>query len=212
MIFSIFLLVISVGFVWSENERDAGYFLAKTYRATGVLADSYPEKEYLKDRPSTAISFSGGGSRSFVSAMGQLAALTQLGLIENIQYVTGISGGSWATITYGYSQIEDDSVLLGPITDPSAITREGLSEMNEQCARGFTTPLVLLRIFQDIFTKEASDVGDAYADVLSATYFEPVGINRDTLFSWNENTVSDIKSRNPSLANETFITPKKGRP
>ena len=213
MIFSIVVLVICVGFVWSENERDVGYFWAKTYRrGTGVLADSYPEKEYLKDRPSTAISFSGGGSRSFVSAMGQLAALTQLGLIENIQYVTGISGGSWATITYGYSQIEDDSVLLGPITDPSAITREGLSEMNEQCARGFTTPLVMLRTFQDIFTKEASDVGDAYADVLSATYFEPVGINRDTLFSWNEATVSDIKSRNPSLANETFITPKKGRP
>jgi hypothetical protein len=69
--------------------------------------NDYPElhEESVLSRPNTAIAFTGGGSRSFLASIGYIAGLTELGLIPNIRYISGISGGSWATLTYTYSQL-----------------------------------------------------------------------------------------------------------
>eukprot|EP00966_Prymnesium_polylepis_P025825 595345-Prymnesium_polylepis.1 len=65
----------------------------------------YPETALLAGRPSTGLAFSGGGSRAMVAGLSQLAALHQLGLLEHVTYITGISGGSWATLVYSFAQL-----------------------------------------------------------------------------------------------------------
>lgn len=54
---------------------------------------------------------------------------------------------------------------------------------------------------------------DAWCHATQETYYGPVGIKQSTRFSWNQETVNDIKKRNPSLKNEVFLLPtNKDRP
>lgn len=98
----------------------------------------YPETDLLSTRPSNGIAFTGGGSRSYLASLGYLAGLKELDL-TNIRYISGVSGGSWATIVYSYKQTDvDDSVFLGPIMFPGDLTRDKLQEMSPDCARSLT--------------------------------------------------------------------------
>ena len=58
----------------------------------------WPEMQYstVAAKAPNGLCFSGGGSRSYVGAMGVLRALTDLKVIEHIRYVGGASGGGWA--------------------------------------------------------------------------------------------------------------------
>ena len=70
--------------------------------------DNWPEQKIaaIAGRPPTGIAFSGGGSRSYAVSLSYIAALHELGLMDNVRYVTGISGGSWATAVYAYARQE----------------------------------------------------------------------------------------------------------
>ncbi len=62
------------------------------------------------------------GACSYIASLGYLAALHQLGLMPKVRYISGISGGSWATLMYSYAQnSSSDDVLLGPIVPPELI-------------------------------------------------------------------------------------------
>ena len=106
---------------------------------------SYPEVPLLRARSNSGIAFSGGGTRAYTAALGQLAALHQLGLLEELRYITGISGGSWATAVYSYAQLgadgvaPDDNVLLGPLSPPENLTNATLAMLDERCARWQST-------------------------------------------------------------------------
>ena len=101
-------------------------------------ADDFPENDLLSSRASTAVAFTGGGSRSYLASLGYLAAFKQLGLTD-IRYISGVSGGSWATVVYSYKQTDvDDEEFLGTILYPNEITMEKLEEMPPKCARSLT--------------------------------------------------------------------------
>lgn len=63
----------------------------------------------------------------------------ELGLIDAIDYMTGISGGGWAVSVYSYAQSRvSDTVLLGPVVPPADITYNLLGLMDPNCVRGRT--------------------------------------------------------------------------
>ena len=64
------------------------------------------ELDVIASRPNAGIAFSGGGSRSFTVSLSYMAALRELGLMDKFRYMTGISGGSWATTVYAYANQE----------------------------------------------------------------------------------------------------------
>ena len=81
-----------------------------------------------------------------VAAFGQLAALHELGLLRNVRYITGISGGSWATHAFSYYQSSfpgaaqnDSEFLCLPLTPPASLTTEGLAKMHPTCSRSLAT-------------------------------------------------------------------------
>ena len=81
-----------------------------------------------------------------VAAFGQLAALHELGLLRNVRYISGISGGSWATHTFSYYQSSfpgvaqnDTQFLCLPLTAPANLTTELLAKMDPTCSRSLAT-------------------------------------------------------------------------
>ena len=70
----------------------------------GEKTCDYPEREYLKTKPRTAVCFSGGSTRAYAAALGQLRGLTELRLVSKIDYISSVSGSAWLTVPYAYNQ------------------------------------------------------------------------------------------------------------
>ena len=161
---------------------------------TYPTADDYPETALLKGKPSTAIGFTGGGSRAYVAALGQLAALTQLNLIKNVRYIGGISGGSWATLVYSFAQnVKSDTQFLGEITPPHLLTKAHLEIMDPACARSFAAKNLTLIALNAIREKKVSHLAYSWAYAVQNVYLDPVGIPVNTPFSWSAETVKDLR-------------------
>jgi hypothetical protein len=140
--------------------------------------------------------------------MGYLAGLRDLDLLKNVRYIGGISGGGWATTTFTFVQnVSDDQVFLGKIVQPEDIKYEELKDMDPACARSLPYKEMTLIALEALKDKTVDSVAAAWAYAVSKTYLEPVGIMPNKRFSWSAATVSDIKSRNPELANEEFTIP-----
>jgi hypothetical protein len=185
---------------------------ARAYQAAGdyPTASDYPEESLpgVKSRPSAAIAFTGGGSRSYLASVGYLAGLHELGLIPGIRYMSGISGGSWATLAFSFSQLDvSDSVLLGAVAAPAAITREGLQHMDAQCLRYAVSVDFVKICLEALKNGEVESLADSWAYATQKAYFEPYGIAAGVPFSWDAASVADIKARNPSLKDVDFMLP-----
>ena len=83
-------------------------------------------------KQNTGVCFSGGGTRSMAATIGQLRGLNALKMISNIDYISCVSGGSWASGVYTYYKtnppggagpINDEQFLQGPLSD--AMTHAG---------------------------------------------------------------------------------------
>jgi hypothetical protein len=165
---------------------------------------NFPEKV----QQNTGICFIGGGTRALTAAMGALRGLTQLKLIKNIGYISCVSGGSWASTAYTYYKTgaRDDSEFLGPVTAPQDITMEGLLNLSENCL-GYTATISLLKRLEKLMPEVPED--ELWLRAISEIYFQPFGIyspDQPAYFSLDENTVTDIKKRNPLLADAVFNT------
>ncbi len=55
--------------------------------------------------------------------------------------------------------------------------------------------------------KLVNGLAEAWCYGVQQTYLEPLGVTMNTRFSWNAETVADIKARNPALAGENFLLP-----
>jgi hypothetical protein len=205
----LFVLLLIVCAISSKVVAQTSFLSARVWQSLQEFpsAADFPEVEQLKNKPNTAIAFTGGGSRAYTASMGYLAGLNKLGLLGNIRYMGGISGGAWATTTFTFAQTRDDNVLLGEVLDPSAFSFEALQSMNPQCARSFASANLTLIALDALETKQVSDLPSAWAYGVSKTYLEPAGILRDKFFSWNADSVSDIVKRNRRLSAKDFQTP-----
>jgi hypothetical protein len=132
-----------------------------------------------------------------------------MGLMKNVRYITGISGGSWASSVYTFAPASiSDEEYLGPITEPANITMSSLASMSSKCARKSAS-----LNFTDVFLKyvlHGVDVG--WVEAVSQVFLKPNGIDPRSLFSLNADTVKGIVAQNPSLASAKFTLPKAGRP
>lgn len=79
--------------------------------------------------------------------------------------------------------------------------------MSPSCARGFALQNLTLVGLQAYYDGLVETISDGWTYGVYKLYMEPAGISPDTYFSWNEEVVSDIKSRNSVLKDATFILP-----
>src|SRR5262245_10778389 len=73
----------------------------------------FPETDSLPEGPSLGVAFSGGGTRSATMVLGQLRGLRKIGVLDQVRYVSAISGGGWASVPFVYTKSSLDA-FLGP--------------------------------------------------------------------------------------------------
>eukprot|EP00944_MAST-04C_sp_MAST-4C-sp1_P006303 g6303.t1 len=203
----------------------------------------WPEEQVpsVRAKPPNGLCFSGGGSRSYIGAMGVLRALTDLGLMGHVRYLGGASGGGWAASAYTYFQpnqpfahiqvgedrtvkttysksetsASSDEILLGNITFPTDMTESNMNYIAPQCLRGSVSSNVISNFVKE-WLKHGFKFHKGFVAGVHQNYLIRAGIPSPydptpKLFSYDKDTVASIKARNPSLAND-FILPPSGRP
>lgn len=168
----------------------------------GAAADgtpTFPELELpeLREKVNSGVAFSGGGLRAYVYTLGSLRALLDLGSLQETRYITGVSGGAWATAVFTYynptsgpTVPRNDSDLLGAYIQPSELDESALRHLPAHAARHCAT------------TGLASDLeGLAAADwvaQIERVFFKPMGIptGATATFSWDQRTADNIALRN----------------
>lgn len=70
--------------------------------------------------------FSGGGSVAMMSALGQLRALHEMGVLGKARAISTVSGGSWALVPFTYlpDHIKDETFLGTYVDDPHTLRLE----------------------------------------------------------------------------------------
>ncbi len=198
--------------------------------STGIydLNNGFPETEYINQRRSstakTGVCFSGGGSRALMLAMGQLRGLTELNLIDKIDYIASVSGGSWASSIYTYQNKFTDAELLGSgVVEPENITFSSLASSVPEMG---TVALIsnpnyfsysLVKTWIDHYQNSDEKMTALWQQTVGKTYLENFGLynseqgltnNFFTLTEDNKNTISEKNDIDPS----NILTAHKSRP
>lgn len=172
----------------------------------------FPELAGLGDKAKMGICFSGGGSRSASCTHGQLRALNELGLLENIGYVSCVSGGSWAALPYTYlDKHYNDDHFFGSSLEPKALSNEVLETVSDT---NFLQTVTNAIVLDDIFKQWAIFAGDeTYSRAIGNIFLERFGLNdRSKVFASNITHLHDVLERNEHLLPNDFYLPKEGRP
>ena len=77
--------------------------------------------------PQTAVCFSGGGTRSMAATVGQLRGLVALGLLDQVGYLSCVSGSAWAVVPCLFAR--DGVERLGAVTPPERLTCAALDRL-----------------------------------------------------------------------------------
>ena len=95
----------------------------------------YPEQALgavPRDRALTGVALSGGGNRAMVAAWGQLRGLVASGLIDKVDYISSVSGGSWAATAFTYYNDgpANDAEFLGEARPPERLSLRALDSLS----------------------------------------------------------------------------------
>jgi len=188
----------------------------------------FPEQcmDSIMSRPAIGACFSGGGTRAMTCAMGQLRAMTELGVIPTLRYISCVSGGSWASTIYTYYQsgASNDQDLLGPITRADQITDAHVAAglTTSQLAYGATRSLEDIVASWEFYPDWEYSSHDVWNFAVGETFLEPFGLfdksqaasHPDKLASYtlDQATLDEIRKCNPDLVNHPFFLPRPDRP
>jgi hypothetical protein len=79
---------------------------------------------------------SGGGSRALSAGLGQLIGLKSVNnnnggsLLDSIDCISSVSGGTWLTSIYSFSENQDLDDLLGVYTPPNTLTEDNIGDLS----------------------------------------------------------------------------------
>jgi len=195
---------------------DGSLLTTRTWRSQGT-AFSFAEREdgVLPPGPNTGVCFSGGGARSHAATVGQLRGLTALGLMDQVRYLSCVSGSSWPCTPYTfYCGDEGDEALLGAVARPEQLSLETLGNLGALSLLAGATKdfqAVLIGLAEGLATPPEL----LWIRAVGETFLAPYGLfdpERPACFSFNDATVTAIRRDNPQLADAPFHTARAGRP
>lgn len=180
-------------------------FVTKIWFSSGT---TYPWPEQQAGvQPNVGVCFPGGGTRALSAAMGQLRGMINQGIIQSVDYISCVSGGSWAAAPFTYYDPANitDADFLGPVTDPSAITQDGLGQLATICV-GYGATQSLDKALWNAYHVQKVDGDLLWITAVGTVFFAPYGLDDNSYYSFDQSTVDAIQAANPSLANATFHT------
>jgi len=190
----------------------------RAWQNVDTTVSTFPERELPEWRElaartsNTAIALSGGGGRAYSAGLGQVAALQQLKLFERLRYMTGVSGGGWATLAVAYYQKapgrSSDAEMLGALPNVSCLTLAALGAIPAACGRAAAT-----RDFDEFLVKallpfSGVPLNKCWQEAVARTFSDPLGIPRSRPFAYSAAAAAEIASRNPGIG--AFVLPPSG--
>lgn len=175
---------------------------------------------WLDQKDDLGVAFSGGGTRSASSTLGQLRALKTLGWLDKkVKYISAVSGGSWAATPYTYLPDSiSDQTFLGPSVLPEQLTLRDLDYARPKSLASAISDSVIT----DDFLIEALKLGgdETYARAVGNIFLEPFGLDDNSkFFTFHEQARDTIVSNNHKdldqhyhLKAEDFYVVKNERP
>lgn len=157
----------------------------------------------------TGLALSGGGARSLSWCSGALRALTNLGLMDKIEAVSSVSGGTWTSSVFMFQKKYHETELLGAPSNFSELTLEELSKpifkLNDVVSQSTNARLVWFAARYPF-----DQVWERMMQHFILRPFELGDMN--TFIAANESHVADIIRRNPKLHFGDFLWPHPSRP
>ncbi|MEL6537743.1 MAG: hypothetical protein AAFQ98_20140 [Bacteroidota bacterium] len=170
----------------------------------------------VKERPSTGICFSGGGTVSAALIAGYLQGLEELGLTDQLGYISGVSGGSWGSTPYTFLPEKlSDEEFLGPKHEPSELRGWRLRwRKRGSLVRAVTKAQIANKtVLNAIFRNEA------FSRAVGEIFLRPFGIDsppklgkQKRYFASTPEVLNDILTRNTLLEKGDFVLMRKDRP
>eukprot|EP00435_Cladocopium_sp_Y103_P036363 s442_g9.t1 len=158
---------------------------------------------------------SGGGARAMTHTMGVYRALYEMGILEEVDGISSVSGGTWASSIYMFGKdfegkAIDTATMLGPRSDPQQLTMEVLRQEAPPLARGLTKGNSSDLVKKHAGTRRDNEV---WARVVADMLLEPFGLaSFDCAVAKSEEDVERIKEENPEIKTWSFKTPRTDRP
>jgi len=187
-------------------------YSARAWRLDPQDPSCWPELQdvELAARDSAAVCFSGGGARAYVAALGQLAALREIGLLPRLRYASAVSGGAWAVASYSWgsagaaysspaeSQADPTAALLGRLLPPEECDWAALGALGEQ---GAISAVARRSLVTEALLGLATGLAPfaAWRRAVETVLLLPRGIPRGATFTWSNATARAILARNPRL-------------
>jgi hypothetical protein len=175
----------------------------------------YPEREagIVRSPEPTGVAFSGGGNRAMVAAWGQIRALVESGMIDKVDYISAVSGGSWASTAFTYYSdgARNDEELLGVTTPPERIRIAELERIAPHSLGAAATESFMSRLVEQALNVAMGRItaNEVWLRAVGSTFFERFGLydlGRPAYISYDEQTVAKIVQRNPALEGARFAT------
>lgn len=195
----------------SRGGTSAPMLSARTWASRAELYE-FPEtaQDVLKRTPETGVCFSGGGTRALCATMGQLRGLASSGLLDHVDYISCVSGGSWASTVFTYyaSGPSSDAELLGPVTKPQDLSPAGLNELAPTCL-GHTATSDFKESLWRHYRDPAVPRDEVWIRAVGEIFLAPFGLydpHEPAYFTWNEATLAAIRERNSCLDDAPFHT------
>ena len=160
---------------------------------------SFPELllPELREKRNSGVAFSGGGLRAYTATLGYLRGLLDLELLQQTRYITGVSGGAWASAVFSYYRPEagphvaqNDSMLLGAHVAPGDLNAAALGNLPRHSARHCAT--------SGLGTNLEGVAATDWVKQIEQVFMEPMGVptGPGASFSWDVRTADNIALRN----------------
>ena len=165
----------------------------------------------LDEKP-LAICASGGGFRSYACVLGQLRALHDLGVMDHIGLMSGVSGGAWGLFAHRFAPAAEIRHRLGTPIDPAHLTLDALrASIDETHLAHPITQFDAIRLGRQL--REEVPTERLFSTVLGRQLLAPLGVSADRpILSASQQQTRDLRSRNPDLAETDILEPPTGRP
>ncbi|MCL1045426.1 patatin-like phospholipase family protein [Shewanella electrodiphila] len=167
---------------WSQGWIDKNNFPEESLKA---FQASYANK-------SLGVAFSGGGTRSAACTLGQLKALHDLNIIDEVKYISAVSGGGWAATPYTFVSSDKMEQYFGRVLEPNDID----SSICKSVIKGsFQECITKAPILMSLVRGGVSGKGDeSFAYSLGNIFLKPFKLhNPDTHFTFNEETLKSAQ-------------------
>ena len=181
--------------------------------STFIFPELQPEDtDFIGTKANIGICFSGGGTRSATCTHGQLKALSYSGLLDNIGYISSVSGGAWAALPFTFlDEHWEDAHFFGAILEAEELTNDVLSSIDESNYLYTVTHAGLIDEAFKSWLTLATD--ETFSRAIGKVFLEHFNLNsRKKLFCNSTNQLNSILERNSQLNVDDFYIARPNRP